>query len=182
MAEIPVEKKSSLSWLWILLALLLLGLLLWWLLSQDADDEVAVDDDVNAAVVADADDDGEAEVVGGTITSLAALGMIGSAIGSEVDLDDVPVNQVVGDMHFTVGEEGNQSLVVFDEVQTPGTPKEGLVDVNPGSRVSIDGTVERLDMDLPATVTRDIDGIEDMEAYIRASRVSVMEGAVTPRQ
>lgn len=39
MAEIPVHKKSSLAWLWILLALLLLGLLLWWLLSDDNDAE-----------------------------------------------------------------------------------------------------------------------------------------------
>lgn len=43
MAEIPVEKKSSLGWLWILLALLLAALLLWWILGSDDD---AVEDEV----------------------------------------------------------------------------------------------------------------------------------------
>lgn len=38
MAEIPVEKKSSYTWLWILLALLLAALLLWWLLDDDVDE------------------------------------------------------------------------------------------------------------------------------------------------
>ena len=38
MAEIPVEKKSSLAWLWIILGLILAALLLWWLLSGDEED------------------------------------------------------------------------------------------------------------------------------------------------
>jgi len=41
MAEIPIEKKSSLAWLWILLGLVLAGLLLWWLLSGDDEPDSA---------------------------------------------------------------------------------------------------------------------------------------------
>jgi hypothetical protein len=51
--EIPVEKKSSMSWLWILLALLLAALLLWWLL--DDDDEVAEPVAVGTVATAPAD-------------------------------------------------------------------------------------------------------------------------------
>ncbi len=64
MAEIPVEKKSSLGWLWILLALLLLALLLWWILGSDDDveDEVLVGTATEeTAIVADTD---TAEVAG----------------------------------------------------------------------------------------------------------------------
>lgn len=40
MAEIPVEKKSSMNWLWVLLALLVAALLLWWLLDDNDNNQV----------------------------------------------------------------------------------------------------------------------------------------------
>lgn len=43
MAEIPITKKSSLPWLWIIIASLIIGLLAWWLLTDDDDDEVDID-------------------------------------------------------------------------------------------------------------------------------------------
>ena len=61
MAEIPVEKKSSLAWLWVLLGLILAALILWWLLSGD--------DEPEAAGVA-----GEQTVAGSTIDQPAAAG------------------------------------------------------------------------------------------------------------
>ena len=39
MAEIPVEKKSSMAWLWVLLAIILAALLLWWILGDDEEVE-----------------------------------------------------------------------------------------------------------------------------------------------
>lgn len=39
MAEIPVKKKSSLAWLWILLVALIIALLAWWLFAE-ADEEI----------------------------------------------------------------------------------------------------------------------------------------------
>lgn len=54
MAEIPIEKKSSMGWLWAVLALILAALLVWWLVSDSDDDdtELAADQD-QAALVAD---------------------------------------------------------------------------------------------------------------------------------
>lgn len=52
MAEIPVEKKSGKSWLWILLPLLLLGLLLWWILDDDSADGIEYTDDAQVTAPA----------------------------------------------------------------------------------------------------------------------------------
>jgi len=45
MAEIPIEKKSSKTWLWVVLALLVVALLAWWLLDDDSEDAVEYTDD-----------------------------------------------------------------------------------------------------------------------------------------
>jgi len=171
MANIPVEKKSSSSWIWILLALLLVGLLIWWLLSE------ANDDDAEVATIADTESvetaqDGET----GAITTLAALGNLPELVGREINLEDVAVTEVVGDMHFTVAEGDREALVKFDQVPTPDTPKEGLIDVNPGSRVSIEGTVRDLETEMPDTVSREI--ADDTDAYIFADVVSVIDGGI----
>ena len=53
MAEIPVEKKSSMTWLWLLLAAILAALLIWWI-TADEDDadpvlaETAIEADAGA--------------------------------------------------------------------------------------------------------------------------------------
>ena len=47
MAEIPVEKKSSRTWLWLLLAAILVVLLIWWLSSGN--DNVVDEDAVATA-------------------------------------------------------------------------------------------------------------------------------------
>ena len=39
MAEIPVEKKSSMTWLWLLLAAILAALLIWWITADEDDAE-----------------------------------------------------------------------------------------------------------------------------------------------
>lgn len=162
MAEIPVEKKSSSSWIWILLALLLLALLLWWLLSDDDDEVVApvVEDEVAAV-----------EPVG-AITSVAMLSGIATMIGSEVNLENVAVTEVVGDEGFTIGEGENETLVMFDEVQTPDTPTEGRFDINPGSTVSFTGVVEEYNAEMAQSVTEEVR--EGTQAFIRATNIETV--------
>lgn len=62
MAEIPVEKKSGMGWLWALLALVLAALLLWWLFSEMDDDRVAEGDTRDEVAVVS--DDGAADEAG----------------------------------------------------------------------------------------------------------------------
>ena len=174
MAEIPVEQKSN-SWIWWLLLLAGIAALIWFLLANDDDvDAVASDDDI---VATDTIDPAPAEVE--ALTGVAALGTLGTMVGRDITLDEVAVNRVIGDMAFTVGEGADETLVRFDEVQTPGTPREGLVDVNPGSMVSIAGNVRDLDVsDMPESVRADLEGTS--ATYIFANRVDVMNGGETP--
>ena len=112
--------------------------------------------------------------------TLDALSSLGDRIGDDVNLDTVPVNRVIGDMGFTVGEGANETLIRFDQVQTPETAREGLIDVNPGSTVSLAGNVQALDLsNMPQSIQADLEGGND--AYIRAARVNVQNGGVNPR-
>ncbi|MCA0978631.1 hypothetical protein LCM19_09665 [Qipengyuania flava] len=177
MAEIPVEKKSSLSWLWWLLLLAGVIALVWWLVeSTNGDDELVADETVveepyvdETAATTDTAMAGEMA----TVSGLAGLASLGDMIGQDVRLTDVAVNEVVGDEAFTVGEGENETLVMFDEYATPDTPMEGQVDVNPGSRVTIEGEVRAFPGDLPESVTREVD--TSATAMIFASRVDTVE-------
>ena len=163
MAEIHVEKKSSLSWLWWLLLLLGIAALVWWLIAANDDDaEVDLDDGVAVEGSADFDDMSMDDTSMNTgemvaVTGVAGLATLGEMIGRDVELTGVAVNEVVGDEAFTVGEGANETLVMFDEERTPNTAMEGGVDVNPGSNVTIRGEVREFPGDLPQSVTEEVD-------------------------
>lgn len=188
MAEIPVEKKSNLSWLWWLLLLAGIIALLWAIFDNDDDTPEVLQDEETAvvgtqtepAIDTDATDTTTAEAATGAVVTVDALSSLGDRIGGDVNLDAVAVNRVIGDMGFTVGEGANETLVRFDEVQTPNTAREGLIDVNPGSTVSLGGNVQQLDLSsMPQSIQTDLQGGND--AYIRAARVNVQNGGVNPR-
>ncbi len=174
MAEIPVEKKSSMSWLWWLLLLAGIIALLWWLLADNDDDEyIATDADVVAVDTVDTDADMMANADASAITELSMLTGDAALVGRQVSLDNVAVNEVVGDMAFTVGEGANETLVTFNQVPTPDTPTEGQIDVNPGSRVSIEGAVQSYDGNVPTSVSREI--ADNPEIFIDATNVFNVE-------
>ena len=173
MADMPVEKKSSTSWIWWVLLILGILALLWWLFAANDDEaEYVVNDD--QTIVADSMADGDAATTGGNevITALSALSGGTALVGRQVRLDSVAVNEVVGDEGFTVGEGANETLVMFDEYPTPDTPTEGQVDVNPGSNVAIEGTVENYSGDVPTSVSQEVR--DNSQVMIRASSVNVV--------
>ena len=170
MAEIKIEKKASLWWLWALLAALAIGVLLWVVLDDDQDDRAletsavatgsVVDvgnDDAALVPVADPNIDmanmglggndmagGAATTPTGPITELATITGTsdGSLAGRDVRLSRVPVGDVVGDASFWVnGADGKKVYVVLNEVLTPNTPIEGRVDVDKGDRVDLVGSL-----------------------------------------
>jgi len=180
MAEIPVEKKSSMAWLWWLLLLAGLAALLWWAFAANDVDGDLEEDLVDVdAVETTANDDMDVDNLptnadGQTVlTGLAGLANIGNVIGRDVELVDVPVNRVVGDEAFTIGEGDNETLVMFDEYPTPNTPMEGHVDVNPGSNVTLIGNVRAMPDVLPESVVEDIN--TDAAAMIFATSVETVE-------
>ncbi|MGB3455103.1 MAG: hypothetical protein WBG08_06500 [Litorimonas sp.] len=138
MAEIPVEKKNSLWWLWLLGAALLAGLLFWML----------------------GDDDDTA-----TYTAVDRV-----AVDGAVDMEDLRVTNVTGDMSFYAEDaNGTEYFIVFDEVMTPGTAREGLLDIDRGDIVDVEGTVRARDFVLPATVNATIPA--GLETFIYATDV-----------
>lgn len=179
MAEIPVEKKSSLAWLWWLLLLAGILVLLWFLFfNVDGDADDVLDDDVVAEQTVDdaaaIDPNADATTGATALTGVAALAGLVEMIGRDVELSDVAVNRLVGDEGFTIGEGANETLVMFDEIPTPNTPMEGNVDVNPGSRVTISGEVRAFPGDLPQNVTEDLSA-SNSKAMIFANSVEVVE-------
>ena len=167
MADIPVEKKSSNSWIWWLLLILGILALLWWLFAANDDEAVDYAATETDTVAADTQTNPKGEV----ITALSALSGGTALVGRQVRLDSVAVNEVVGDEGFTVGEGANKTLVMFDEYSTPDTPTEGQVDVNAGSRVAIEGTVENYEGEMPTSVSREIGA--NTQIMVRASSVNV---------
>lgn len=159
MAEIPVEKKSNMSWLWILLALVAAALLAWWLLADNDRDEVRYNDtDIVATAPAN-------EMGADTVSALA--------IGETVNLDNVRVSSLAGDMAFNADINGENMLVLFNQVPTPNDATEGEYDINPGSMVNISGTVRSAAEALPANVDAEIPA--GTERYIFADSIEMVE-------
>lgn len=178
MAEIPVEKKSSsLWWLWLLVLIVIAALIWWWVAeTNDNDVDTVAVAPVPALVADDTQIMPNAEPASPNDTNALAMltsGQITGMVGQEVHLQGAPVESLAGDMAFYIGSNAaDRVLVAFDQVPTPGTAKEGLIDVNPGSRVDIDGVVRSTSEPLPAGAN--FTPPAGTAAYIFASDVNVV--------
>ena len=136
MAEIPVEKRSSKAWLWILLALLIVGLLLWWLLSEADEEETDLAEGAVATeqVGAGTAAPGTAEA-GTDEMSIAAIQANPSAYyGREGFTGEVTVGEPLTDRGFWIEDNGNRMFaLVIDQ------PREVPIDINPGQTLRLDG-------------------------------------------
>lgn len=179
MAEIPVEKKTgSLWWLWLLLVIVAAALI-WWLVEANDNDRVEAASVAPVPAQVQADNATAPYVDTGTTNrtndmAMLTSGQITGMIGQEVHLQGVPVQSLAGDMAFYIGSnEADRVLVAFDQVPTPGTAKEGLIDVNPGSRVDIDGVVRASSEPLPTGANSALTA--DTAGYIFAKNVTVLK-------
>ena len=150
MAEIPVEKKSGKGWLWALLALLIIALIAWMLLGDDGDEPVDTTETV----------------------ATAPMGTGVLEIGESVDLENVLVTSLAGDMAFNADVSGQNMLVLFNQEQTPGDAVEGEYDINEGSTVNIEGSVRSAAEPLPEGVTAQIPAGTDR--YIFADTIEMV--------
>tara|TARA_R110002072_G_scaffold22383_10_gene78127 strand:+ start:14318 stop:14848 length:531 start_codon:yes stop_codon:yes gene_type:complete len=134
MAEIPVEKKSSLAWLWILLALILLALILWWALSPEDDDSDLVEPVVVEEQVAVEEE--PMLPAAGEATLAAILANPAQYVGSEFS-GEVAVGGPLTDRGFWVESDGQRMFALIED-----GPREVPMDINPGQRLQISaGTV-----------------------------------------
>ncbi len=128
MADIPVERKGGMGWLWWVLGLLALVLVIWIVVA-------AADDDDDVAEVVDTDVVAVEPMATGAEASLSDI-MANPAmyIGQPFPTAEVGVSDNMTDRGFWI-EEGGQRLfaVLIDE------PLEVPIDINPGQRLRISG-------------------------------------------
>lgn len=140
MAEIPVEKKASMTWLWVLLAILVAALLVWWAAAEDDDVEVAIADTAPVAAV-----EADAETIADTQTNAEASPMILSAIvarpqsniGREF-MGEVDVSGPLTDRGFWIESDGARMFALIVD-----QPREVPLDINAGQRLRITGETVR---------------------------------------
>lgn len=146
MAEIPVERKSSAKWLWILLLLLLGALLLWWLLAEDDKAELV---EANTVAVEES-----ADLDSVNATSEMALSSIlanpSNYYGMEGYTGEVTIGGPLTDRGFWIENDGARMFaIVIDE------PVERRIDINPGATLRLNGGTIREPSTISAT---DIEG------------------------
>ena len=184
MAEIPVEKKGGIPWwVWLLLALLVAALLWWMLDDDDAPEQVAAAPYEEVAAPAATD-----PVVGpqtttaapstgtassGPITDMAAIGgaaAAGEVVGRQVELNNVPVLEMVSDAGFYIGSSPTDRVyVLLDEQKTPNQPGEGRVNVNKGQTIGLSGMVRSAAEGVPKGLVLP----QGVDRYIWAERVTI---------
>ncbi len=88
-------------------------------------------------------ENGELSPISDTQTIIAAPDPP-ALVGRRVELQGVQVQEVTGDVSFWVGpSQGEQLLVILDEVATPREPTEGRYDINAGQTITILGEIRR---------------------------------------
>lgn len=159
MAEIPIEKKSSNAWVWIVLLLLLGALLLWWLLSDDGE-QIAVEDDVVTTELVEED-----TMMAGDLTlaaiAAAPLAHVGLTFSGDVDVTEVPT-----DRGFWVEHEGARMFALIND-----GPQEVPMDINAGQDLQISAATVRNASDLTGIPGDPIDDdtraiLAEQEAYL----------------
>ena len=149
MADIDVERKGGMGWLWWLLGLIILALLIWWFVAAGDDDaEVETVPPVAEQEVGTEAPPPPVPVAQGPFTTVASVLADPAAAAGQPFNAAAPmqVAEVVSDRGFWVEEQGQRLFVVINEgAQTdpqPGTAdvqgtQAEMPDVNQGDRVTI---------------------------------------------
>ena len=183
MAQLDIERKQGSSWLWWLLGIIVLALLIWWVVSLfDNDNEVAAGDVVAPAAVATAPAAAPMNDMG-TITSLDQLtsGDMTAMAGRHISLNGVPVENVVSDKGFWVGNSPTQHVfAVRNNQMAQMTPPDGAV--NQGQTVNLAGTVMAMPADLTQSATEwnlkstDTQALGNERVYIQVDSLTITSG------
>lgn len=136
MAEIPVERKKSKAWIWIVLAIVIAALLIWWIASSN-DDDTPMPETSSAAVAPaavpyedTAQQSTEAAIAAPTIAAI--LENPSQYIGRDDFAGEVDSPETPTDRGFWVEQNGQRMFaVIVDE------PRDAYKDINPGQRLRI---------------------------------------------
>lgn len=131
MADIDVQRKGGMGWLWWILGLLLLALIIWWIASGDDEADEAAFTEPAPVVEPTALPEPVATSAGMTIADI--LGNPASFVGQPFSDDEVRVAEVPTDRGFWIEDQGQRLFVVLID-----NPQEEPLDVNPGQTVRIE--------------------------------------------
>ncbi len=138
MAEIPIEKKSSMTWLWVLLAVILAVLLLWWVFSGD-DEEVGVVAPAPATEVVGVQTPGPDPITAPEPVATepgfgiaAILGSPSQFVGRNDFQAEVTAPEVPTDRGFWIEDQGQRlfAVLIDDAAERP-------LNINPGQQLRI---------------------------------------------
>jgi hypothetical protein len=107
----------------------------------------------------------------GDLTSLMGVTDAATVAGQSVQLDDVRVQAVTGDVTFWVGKSRTERLYVVLDESVQG---EDAVTVRDGQRVALRGTVQRTPVDGADPPEDDRDALADEVLYVVAHRVEII--------
>lgn len=181
MADDIKVPRSRYGWAWAIITIgMFIGLIFWiFNLGDELGDtpptvEEQISSETESPQVLTIDITPDPIVVKATaMTALADLvgsEQISDLVGRAVDLQAVPVESVVGDTAFWIGDTADRRVyVLFDQVPTPDSPTEGRVDIKPSDRVNISGEI-RSSSNIADGVNANIP--PGVDAYIRASKLS----------
>jgi hypothetical protein len=174
MADIDVERKSGMSWLWRILGLILLALIIWWFVAAADDDEVA--EVVEPAPIVTPTTTPEViaagpRCLGEVITDPATF------VGEVLDDCSVSVVEVPSDRGFWVEEDGVRMFAIIND-----QPAEQPKDINPGQQLRLSqawlyDNVANLPGDLDADTRR----IAQEAGYflnVDEANIAILEGGV----
>lgn len=130
MAEIPVTRKSSVPWLWMLLAAILAALIIWWIAAEADDVETAIDETATSEAVRP-DRQANSEALPMTLAAIVAQPQ--SYIGREFS-GEAGVAGPLTDRGFWIESDGARMFaLIIDQ------PKEFPLDINAGQQLRING-------------------------------------------
>lgn len=124
MAEIPVQRKTNLTWLWILLAILVIIALIWWAAAED--DEELITEPADIEAVEPLPDTEPAATIAAILANPDAY------VGMDNFTAEASVPEVPTDRGFWVESDGQRLFaIIIDQ------PAEEPKDINPGQRLRI---------------------------------------------
>jgi hypothetical protein len=124
MADIDVERKGGMGWLWWILGLLLLALVIWWIAAA-GDDEAEVAEVVEPAPVVTPTTTPE-PIAQGPLCVAQVLAAPTTYVGQSLGECEMRVVEVVSDRGFWIEENGQRVFVVVNEASAATT---GVADV-----------------------------------------------------
>ena len=181
MAEIPVEKKSNLTWLWVLLALLVIAALIWWA-TADNDDEVIVDDTAVVATTGDEFATGAMDTAAVDATGLTLAAVLANPqeyIGRDDFSGRFTVTEVPTDRGFWIEQDGQRMFALLID-----RPLEQPLDINPGQTLQISSgmirSADSLDQ-IPGRstdqATQDIADGQDVVLAVNEENIEIVSAA-----